>query len=376
MSKLVKVVCGALAVGSMAALPGIPALAACKMARMAELPVTMVGLAPLIDAKINGTDVRFVVDSGAFFSMIGAASAAALNLKLGPAPYGMFINGLAGRGAKPSVTTVDTFTLAGIPVHNIGFFVSGSLSGLNGGSVGLLGQNVFGVSDVEYDFARGKVRFIKVDDCQRAMLAYWVPGGQPYSVIDIDPMSNYHTHITSRAYLNGAKIAVTFDTGAPFSILSLRSAARADVDPKSSGVVEGGLVGGVGYGVIKSYVGVFSRFKVGDEEVQHARLRFGGSFAVDTDMLIGADFFLCTGYIWRLARINCTLRTTAARSSTCSKQRRTRRPESLRMRTHRNRPLEYRRLSRRMVRTRAPPTTRFAAPLLPHAAILAAPSRT
>jgi hypothetical protein len=37
------------------------ALAACKMSKMAELPVTMLGLRPLIDAKINDKDVRFEV---------------------------------------------------------------------------------------------------------------------------------------------------------------------------------------------------------------------------------------------------------------------------------------------------------------------------
>jgi hypothetical protein len=30
----------------------------------------MTGLQPFIDAKINDEDVRFVVDSGAFYSMI------------------------------------------------------------------------------------------------------------------------------------------------------------------------------------------------------------------------------------------------------------------------------------------------------------------
>ena len=137
----------------------VSGLAACKMAKMAELPVTMMGLLPMIDAKINGKDVRFEVDSGAFYSLLGAASAAELNLKIKPAPYGMRIVGVGG-ATNPTVANVETFTPAGIPVHNMGFFISDSVR-LGGGSVGLLGQNVFGVGDVEYDFANGKVRFIK-----------------------------------------------------------------------------------------------------------------------------------------------------------------------------------------------------------------------
>jgi tetratricopeptide (TPR) repeat protein/predicted aspartyl protease len=270
--------------------PSVPALAACKMVKMAELPVTMMGLKPMIDAKINDKDVRFEVDTGAFYSILSAASAAELNLKLKAAPYGMRIVGIGGV-TKPSVAYVETFTLAGIPVHNMGFFISDSV-GLGGGSVGLLGQNVFGVSDVEYDFANGKIRFIKSDECPHAMLAYWVDAGKAYSVVDIDPISDYHPHITGSAYLNGAKIRVTFDTGANVSLLSLRAAERAGIDRKSPGAVEAGYVGGIGAGAVKSFVAAFSNFKIGDEEIHNARLRFGGDGGVDTDMFIGADFFL------------------------------------------------------------------------------------
>jgi tetratricopeptide (TPR) repeat protein/predicted aspartyl protease len=267
------------------------ASASCKMAKMAELPVTMLGLRPLIDAKINDKDVRFEVDSGAFYSMISAASAAQLNLKVKAAPYGMRVKGIGGV-MKPSVANVEVFTLAGIPVRNMQFLVGGSIGGLDSGSAGLLGQNVFGVSDVEYDLANGRIRFIKSDECPRAMLAYWVAQGQAYSVLDIDPTSVYHPHLTGHAYLNGAKIDVTFDTGANVSLLSLRAAERAGINPKSDGVVDKGFVTGIGAGAVQSYVANFASFKVGDEEIQHARLRFGGNFGIDTDMLIGADFFL------------------------------------------------------------------------------------
>jgi len=48
-----------------------------------DLPVTISGTRALIDAKINHQDIRLVVDSGAFFSMISSAMAQELKLKLG-----------------------------------------------------------------------------------------------------------------------------------------------------------------------------------------------------------------------------------------------------------------------------------------------------
>ncbi len=47
-----------------------PAAAACKLGRLAELPVTMQGLVPVVSAKIDGADVRLIADTGAFFSML------------------------------------------------------------------------------------------------------------------------------------------------------------------------------------------------------------------------------------------------------------------------------------------------------------------
>jgi hypothetical protein len=41
------------------------AFGACKIARFAELPVTMRGLRPLVSAKINGAEALFIYASGA-----------------------------------------------------------------------------------------------------------------------------------------------------------------------------------------------------------------------------------------------------------------------------------------------------------------------
>ena len=70
-----------------------PALAAsgkCKLGKMAEFPVTMSQMSPETVAKINGTDVRFIIDSGAFYSVLDSASAAALGLHVYPAPVGFY----------------------------------------------------------------------------------------------------------------------------------------------------------------------------------------------------------------------------------------------------------------------------------------------
>ncbi|HEX3396192.1 MAG TPA: hypothetical protein VHS76_05780, partial [Steroidobacteraceae bacterium] len=54
--------------------PQAQAAESCQLGRVAELPITMSGFRPIITAKINGQDARFVLDSGAFYSMISAAT--------------------------------------------------------------------------------------------------------------------------------------------------------------------------------------------------------------------------------------------------------------------------------------------------------------
>jgi tetratricopeptide (TPR) repeat protein/predicted aspartyl protease len=271
------------------ALSGLPTriFAACKIGRLAELPVTMTGLRPLVSAKINGADALFVADSGAFFSMITPAAAAEFKLKLGPAPLGLVVTGVGGE-TRVSLTTVKTFTLSDIPMTNVEFIVGGNELA---GATGLLGQNVFSIADVEYDLARGAIRLMRPHDCAKARLAYWA-ASQPYSVVDIDAATPRSPHATGVAYINGAKIRVLFDTGASTSVLTLAAAGRAGVKPGAAGVVDGGLSYGVGRKLVQSWIAPFPSFRIGDEEIRNTRLRFGDIRIPDADMLIGADFFL------------------------------------------------------------------------------------
>jgi predicted aspartyl protease/tetratricopeptide (TPR) repeat protein len=264
----------------------------------------MEGLRPLMTANINDVDVQFVVDSGAFYSMISAASAAQLNLKTSAAPFGLNVRGVNGAAAV-SVATANTFTLAGVPLHNVEFLVGGSDAGR--GSIGFLGQNVLHIGDVEYDLGQGVVRLMKPLDCGHAMLGYWVVNAMPYSAISLTsepersgpatgsrlaPRTRSLGHTVGSAFVNGVPVRVMFDTGAATSVLSLKAAERAGIKPDSPGVVGAGASYGIGRDTFATYIAPFSSFKIGDEEIKNTRLRFGDIDLPNADMLIGADFFL------------------------------------------------------------------------------------
>ena len=268
----------------------LTALGGCKLEQIAHLAVTMDGLRPLVPAKIDGTDVQFVADSGAFFSIMSAATAAEFKLRLRQAPFHLTLEGIGG-STLAQVARVNQFTIAGIRLSGVEFVVGGSDVG--GGVAGVIGQNVFRIADVEYDLANGIIRFMRPNkECRSASLLYWAQEGQPYSEMEIASATPQEPHTIGTAFLDGARIRVLFDTGAGPSLLSRQAAARAGIKPDSPGVVPAEAVFGFGSHFVKNWIAPFKSFSIGQEEIRNIQLRFGETDLPGADMLIGADFFL------------------------------------------------------------------------------------
>jgi tetratricopeptide (TPR) repeat protein/predicted aspartyl protease len=272
--------------------PVAPA-ATCHLGRILELPITMNGLRPLVNVQVNGTDTRFLADSGMFYSSISPPAAAELKLNVRRGPFGLTVRGVAGDARQVDIAVVNKLTLGGITLTRpLEFLVVGGDVG--SGASGILGQNFFRIGDVEYDLTGGAIRLWKTEgSCRSANLIYWLKDEQSYSVMDIEWATPRVPHTQGEATLNGTRIHVMFDTGSATSMLTLRAARRAGITPDSPGVVYAGESHGIGRGLIKTWVAPFESFKVGDEEVRHTRLRIGDfDLDTDTEMLIGADFFL------------------------------------------------------------------------------------
>lgn len=277
------------------ALAALPALllgagsagAECKLTFGLDLPVTMSGLRPLVDARINDVAGQFILDSGAFYSLLSPGMASATKVRLTPAPEWFHLSGIGG-STSASYTTVKTLSVAGKAFPPLDFFVGGSDTGV----AGLLGQNILGLGDVEYDLPEGHVRLFKWQGCGDVIKAYWVKGGS-YSELKIDPRSQSHPHTTGTVSINGTPMHVTFDTGAPMTTLSLRAAARLGIKPDSPGVRPAGHSMGLGRKVLESWSAPVGTIRIGDEEIQNARILMSDlGDADDLDMLIGADFFI------------------------------------------------------------------------------------
>jgi predicted aspartyl protease len=265
--------------------------ASCTVQRAGELEVTMHGTRPLVHAGINGKDATFVADTGASYSTLNSSVARDFKLDLEPAPAWFAASGVAGE-AHTMITRAKLFSIFGVSIPHVDFVVVDRAT--EPGLAGLLGQNVFRLGDMEFDLAHNLIRLLQTHDCGRNdVLAYWAPGeSKPFSVIDIDAQTRESPQVHGEAYINGAKVRVLFDTGAFRSFVTLKAAERVGVTPSSAGATAAGRFVGIGGAGGDEWLAPFASFKIGDEEIRNTRLRIGDIQLNDTEMILGADFFL------------------------------------------------------------------------------------
>ncbi len=264
------------------------ASANCSVGRIAQLPVTMSGLQPYVTVQINGVERRLLADSGAFFSSITPGTARELKLPTKPMPYWFSVRGIGG-AADVSFTTVKDFTISGTPLRNLDFLVGGSEVGDNLG--GILGRNILGIADAEYDLANGAIRLMRASGCGDRAMAYWA-GAKPFNIMKIEPSSERTPPAIVNVTINGVKLKATLDSGSSTSVLFLSAAKRANVVVSDAEGEEKGVSRGFGRRLVPGYSAPLADIKIGDEEIKHTRIRVLETTLTDTDMLLGADFFL------------------------------------------------------------------------------------
>ncbi|HEY3951484.1 tetratricopeptide repeat protein [Phenylobacterium sp.] len=275
----------ALAAGMFAAASA--AQADCKFQKVAELPVTMEGLAPRVQVKLNGKDATFGVAVADFFSGVREDTIAAYGMHRSSAPYGMMVRTLGGAERDARAATADELTFGQARFRNVQFLVGGRMDGR---IAGLIGENLMGPFDVEYDFANGVMRFFKASGCGGKDLAYWATG-QHVSKIALDAPGTLMTEVVGTARLNGHPIRVKFASSGA-SLLNATAASRVGIQKTSAGTTDAGVVHG-SYGAgHEAFVAPFDSFKIGDEEIKNTKLRVTDASMNQVDMLLGSDFFL------------------------------------------------------------------------------------
>ena len=274
--------------------PGAAA-AKCTLQTLAEYPLTVRGNQAFVDVSLNGHPEKFLLDTGAFATIVSRRTAAELGLALkrlnGVQTFGV------GGGDETDKVTIQDLKIGPLQDRNVDLIVTGR-GALSTHLDGLVGESVLAQGDLEIDFAGKIVRQFKPSGCQGDEVVYW---GKGYSMAPMAD-SNDEDELTVYVALNGQRVLAQIDTGASISVVTRGAAERAGVQ----GEVAAGKSVGMGARPVDNSVAVFQTFAVGDETIRNARLHVADLFDADRvtpinsriaqkveglpQMLLGADF--------------------------------------------------------------------------------------
>jgi len=276
-------------------------VAACRMAKIADLPVRLVRGHLVVDASINGKKIGAMVDTGASLTLLLRPAAERLGLERretrGYQAFGV------GGATKVESALIDEFKIGNASRKSWRMFVAGERE-MGDDIAVILGEDFFSQTDVEFDLAHNVIRLFKPQGCEGVSLAYWV-ADEPREVA-LDAMYDFQPRILLTVQLNDQPVKAMLDSGASTSIITVADAARAGVTPGSAGVVAIARGAGLGTKSVETWAGAFDTVVIGNEIIRRAHIRFGNlykdmtytstgsrlaqSVEPEQPMLLGADF--------------------------------------------------------------------------------------
>ena len=282
-----------------------PAAAKCQLQQGAEFHVIVENHRALVPVEINGQQALMILDTGAGSSMLFPDAVRRFGLQTRYMPSALRVYGVGGQ-AHPQIAVISAFRLEQHYVaKDFMMMVAGGRGVAGERAVGLLGQDILANWDVEIDLAHSVVRLLHPVGCKSEEMVYW---GAAYAQTRIESDPSFFAHTTVRALLNGKGVDAYLDTGAQGSTVTLAAAAQAGLRPGSPKVQQSGMSHGIGDYAAPTWIAVFDTFGLGEETINHAKIRMADMFEHATyeetgshiaaradnlpSMLLGADFFL------------------------------------------------------------------------------------
>lgn len=191
--------------------------AGCTLKLINTVPITMAANngRPLVNVSVNGTELKFLLDTGGSLTQISAATAK--ELKLPRIESNVKLLDLYGGAASDSVM-VTAFTLGRLTDKNTTLAVSPF--DFDNLVTGILAADYMGEYDIELDFASGKMNYFSRDHC-KGKVVYW-----PAAAIAVAPMKLRDYHVNLDVTLDGHPFKAMIDTGASNTTLTIAEAKR------------------------------------------------------------------------------------------------------------------------------------------------------
>lgn len=257
-----------------------PALAACQPKVIDSVPLKLIGSHYFIDAGLNGTGVKMVVDTGSQNTVVTSALVDRANLPRQADRYA-YILAVGGIGNPDGIAIIPDlrigkFAAADIAAQIDGQDVSASMFDA------IIGADVLFKNDVEIDFPNRKLTFYAPSACHPALA-------------DALPVAARRSDVSGRfllgVALNGHPLRAILDTGAGGTVVTRDAALSAGV---SATMLDKGPFGRALDANGASTPGhkfTFATLDIGRERFHDATLPVIDANLGEADMLVGVDYF-------------------------------------------------------------------------------------
>jgi predicted aspartyl protease len=256
----------------------------CRPMRRAEFPVHPLGNIPIVTVGINGGAVEFLFDTGAERSIITAAAATRLGVKV-HYEYARQMRSL-GTAVSGGDAWLRSFDPGGIAFSNFRILVGPvSLPSVQGKPIdGLLGADFLSDYEVDLDLAHRRIILYSPSPC-RIAAPVW---SSAYTTIEAN--RSLHDRLFFPVRLDGHPLAALIDTGAQLTTLDAESAAAVGVTAAALARDPVTTLRGAAAEAVRSWAHRFAELQIDSELLRDQTIMVTRLGLQDADLVLGADF--------------------------------------------------------------------------------------
>lgn len=259
----------------------------CRLQLAATLPMDLHNAQITVPAAIGDTPLKMVIDTGASVSVIREGLARQLGLKYEMMKDHSRMSFFGGVDVH-RYSAVNGFTLGKLKGDGVTLAWLPEDARQNWPQDGLIGANILGMYDLDFDFAKATMRLFAPHRCA-GRVVYWT---QDESQIAKLPIEWHGGDITVPVEIEGHKVNAILDTGASTTVMDMESyMSTFGLTPTSPGVEEVHNP----HDPYPEYIYTFKEINFQGVTVHNARVRFVSdkySHAGYYNMLIGTDILM------------------------------------------------------------------------------------
>lgn len=272
--------------------PAADGAGGCGAIRLGETAVAMLRNEPIVKVFANGAPVILLLDTGAEATVLTPAAAQRTGAQRYRVELGRQVHGITG-DVTAGELELHSFMIGGVEARRRTVRVAPIeiVNDATGPLDGVLGADTLSSFDIDLDLPGRRMILYREQSCAAAAPAW----AAPYARIAAGRSPSNRLYFP--AQVDGRKINALFDTGAQFSVLSMRAAQALGISKAMLAQDPPVIVRGAVGEQLSAHAHRFSQLEVGGDVIRNAEIDVTEMRLGEADLVLGIDF-LETRRVW------------------------------------------------------------------------------